>query len=112
MLLMDLQRLGAKSIVLTGVSPQPGKTGVMVLENGIVNEFFHNEVDGACHGTGDLFASVLTGAMSRGKSLMDAARLAGEFTAKCVAETKSAPVHWYGIQFEPFLADLIRMLNE
>lgn len=57
------------------------------------------------HGTGDLYASVLTGALVKGKSLQESAQLAAEFTSLCAVRTASQPElpKREGIDFEPLL---------
>ena len=55
-------------------------------------------------GTGDLFASVLTGALLRGEGLEGAVRRATDFTRLCVRRSMrfSTPVN-YGVDLEPLL---------
>ena len=59
------------------------------------------------HGPGDLFASVLTGALVKGKNLHDAADQAAEFVKLCVAHTapQNTPDR-EGVDFEPMLHHL------
>jgi pyridoxine kinase len=61
----------------------------------------------AFHGTGDLFASVLTGALVKGKCLYDAAEQAADFVRICVAHTapQNTPDR-EGVDFEPMLPSL------
>ena len=67
---------GRRSVVLTGASVAPDLTGAMCLDarTGHVEAVQTRRVPQEFHGTGDVFASVLTGALVRGKSLTDAAR--------------------------------------
>ncbi|MBQ3114652.1 MAG: pyridoxamine kinase [Clostridia bacterium] len=44
--------------------------------------------DGSFHGTGDIFASVMLGAMARGQEIKEAVSLAVDFVSKAIEETK------------------------
>lgn len=108
-----LHHVGAKDIVITGVSLADQTTGVAVSTAGAVTRFYqHARIAGGCHGTGDVFASVFVGALCRGQSAYDAAALAADFTLACIRCTKEDPAHWYGVKFEQMLPFLIQRLNE
>ena len=102
--------LGAKAVILTGVSYNPNTTGVLVYENGVKEYYSHAKISKGCHGTGDIYASALVGSMMRGKSAYEAARIAADFTVDCIKNTQDYPDHWYGARFEPSLSKLISML--
>ena len=110
MLLDKLATLGCSTIVLTGVGYTAGKTGVVVYENGDMKYYEHARIAKGCHGTGDVYASAFTGALMRGKSMIDAAKVAADYTVKCIENTQDDPSHWYGVKFETALGDLFRML--
>ena len=110
-LLTALLALGAKNVILTGVSYAPGKTGVVVLENGQYSYYEHDKLPNSCHGTGDIYASAFVGALVRGKSAYDAAKIAADYTVECIKCTAKLDNHWYGAAFEPVLYKLIEMLN-
>ena len=110
-LLQKLSALGAKTIVLTGVSYETGKTGVVVYEDGKTEYYAHDKIAKGCHGTGDVYASAFTGALMNDKTVMEAARIAADYTVKCIANTQDDPDHWYGAKFETALGDLIGMLK-
>ncbi len=55
------------------------------------------------HGTGDVFASAFVGASLHGKTPGEAARIAADFTVRCLENTQDDPAHWYGVKFEPVL---------
>ena len=65
-LLDRLTAAGAKTIVLTGVSYTPSKTGVVVREKGETRYYEHPKVAKGCHGTGDVYASAFVGALLNG----------------------------------------------
>ncbi|MBQ7339086.1 MAG: pyridoxamine kinase [Clostridia bacterium] len=109
-LLASLATLGCSTIVLTGVSYAQEKTGVVVYERGKIRYYEHRWIAKGCHGTGDVYASAFTGAVLRGNSLFDAARIAADYTVRCIENTQDDPAHWYGVKFEGVLPDLIQML--
>ena len=104
--------LGAKNIVLTGVSYAPDKTGVVVYENGEYAYYEHEKLANGCHGTGDIYASAFVGALVRGRSAYDAARIAADYAVACIRHTATLDNHWYGAAFEPVLGKLIAALEE
>ena len=108
--LQALTALGCKNIILTGISYTPDTTGIVVCENGEYAYYSHERLPNSCHGTGDIFASAFTGALMRGKSAYDAARIAATYTVECIKTTAQLPNHWYGAAFEPVLGKLIEML--
>jgi len=112
-LLQALTDAGVKNIILTGVSYDEGKTGVVVYEGGRYSYYEHKKLERGCHGTGDIYASALTGALCRGRSAEDAARIAADFTVACMEYTqKNYPEHTYGTCFEPLLCKLDGMIRE
>lgn len=87
-----LERLsldGRRSVVLTGVSLRPGAIGAGLLRPGHRAHPLCYGQAGARQfpGTGDLFASVVLGAMLRGEPLETAAQRAAEFVQRCAAHT-------------------------
>ena len=65
----------------------------------------------SCHGTGDIYASSFVGALVRGKSAYDAAKIAADYTVECIKATAAEENHWYGAKFEPVLSKLIKALD-
>lgn len=110
-ILEALSLRGRRSVVLTGVGAAPGKTGAACFdrESGAVSLVQTDFVGRAFHGTGDLFASVLTGALVQGAPLTEAARQAAEFVRLCAAHTapQNLPPR-EGIDFEPLLGRLTK----
>ena len=109
-LVEKLALLGAKTIVLTGVGYRQGKTGVVVYEKGKMEYYEHDKISKGCHGTGDIYASAFTGALMNDKSVFESARIAADYTVKCIINTQGDAEHWYGAKFETALRDLIDML--
>ncbi len=109
-LLIALSKLGCSTIVLTGVSYSPEKTGVVVYEDGKISYYEHRRIAKGCHGTGDVYASAFTGALMNGRSMFEAAKIAADYTVLCIEKTQGDPAHWYGVKFETALPELIHML--
>ena len=112
-LLSRLNEFGAKISVLTGVSLEKGKTGVMGYdrENDEYFVYQNRRIDASYHGTGDLFSSVCVGELMRGRSWQDAMRAAADYTAHTIEVTLKNPKQpWYGVDFEATLPEL--MLTE
>ena len=111
-LIKKLTECGVKNVILSGVSYTPDTTGVAVFENGEYSYYSHKKLPTGCHGTGDVYASVFAGAMMRGKSAKDAARIAADFTLSTIEFTQTNyPDHWYGVHFEPLLYKLEGLLK-
>lgn len=109
-LVEKLKTLGAKTVVLTGVSYESGKTGVVVYENGKMEYYKHDKIAKGSHGTGDIYASAFVGALMNDKSVYEAAKIAADYTVKCIINTQGDADHWYGAKFETALGDLMQML--
>lgn len=110
--LQRLSALGCKNIILTGVSYAEGRTGIVVLENGVERYYEHEMLPNSCHGTGDIYASAFVGALVRGKDAYTAAQIAADYTMACIRATAEEENHWYGAKFEPVLIQLIQALDE
>ena len=110
-LLEKLSGLGCKNVILTGVSYQEGETGVVVYEKGNYSYYAHQMLPNSCHGTGDIYASAFVGAMVRGKTAFDSAKIAAEYTMECIRVTAQLDNHWYGAAFEPAIPKLLELLK-
>ena len=97
---------GRRSVVLTGVSLEPGRVGAACFDRDTGRTDFASAplAPGQFHGTGDLFSSVLTGALVKGRSLADAAQAAADFTSLCAEHTGKRDIpRREGVDFEPLL---------
>ncbi len=114
-MLIALSKLGAKISVLTGVSFKEGMTGVMGYDKE-KDEFFYysnRRLDASYHGTGDVFASTLVGAMMNGLDWKEALKIAADYTAECIRVTMEAPDGcWYGVNFETTIPYLLKLINK
>ena len=85
-LLDRLAGLGAKTVVLTGVSLSEGRTGIYGLDT--------------------------LGALMNGLPLDEAFSIAADYTAQTIEVTMNNPDKpWYGVDFEATLPDLIAMIH-
>ena len=110
-LLAGLDSLGAGVSILTGVSLEPGKTGVMGYDSrsGEYYTYQHKRIAASYHGTGDLFSSTFTGELMRGKDWREAVKIAADYTARTIEVTLQNPKKsWYGVDFEATLPELMR----
>ena len=93
---------GVQSTIITGISGANDTIGFCGAdrEEGI---FVHQgpRIPRSCHGTGDIFAAVFTGALLREKDLCESAILAADFVRKCVENTPESTPH--GVAFEQML---------
>lgn len=107
-----LDAIGHPCVVLTGTGYEENMTGVTVWEGGQQELYTHAKVGKNCHGTGDMFAACLTGALLQGKTKQEAVKIAADFVCRAIENTVREPVHWYGVKFETALPELIRRLQE
>lgn len=113
-LVQKLAGLGSRRVVLKGVSFDDKKIGIVSYDsqNQKISWYFHERMPQSFHGTGDIFASVLTGALVRGFELQDACRLAADFVVEAIRATLShKDYNWYGVDFEsaiPFLVERLK----
>ena len=113
-LLAKLGDLGAKVVVLTGVTYSEDKLGIAIYDTAAksVNYYFHEKLNVSSHGTGDVYASAFCGAVTQGKSIYDSAKLAADFTVDSIKKTIGDDTHWYGVKFEKSLPMLVQELNK
>ncbi len=108
----ELLKTSAKAVLLTGYAPTPDTVGFYYSDG--VTEFAHAgpRLHRSCHGTGDLFAAVVTGGLLKGMSVPEAGRLASEFVHRAIAKTGEDSR--FGVAFEGelgWLAGECRMRN-
>lgn len=113
-ILIKLTALGCKTAILTGVSFDGKNIGAYGY-NSKTNEFFsymREYLPVSFHGTGDIYASALCGAMAIGKNEAESAAVAVDYTVQCIIETMNNPAHnFYGVDFEkafPYLLNRIK----
>ncbi len=114
-LVQKLAGLGARRVVLKGVSFDEKKIGIASYDSDSQKTtwYFHEKMPQNFHGTGDIFASVLTGALVRGFRLDKACRLAADFVVEAIKATLChKDYNWYGVDFESALPFLISQLSD
>ena len=114
-LLKALAGLGANQVVLTGVYFGSDDLGAACYDKrtGQIDYVMDKRIEGMYHGTGDVFGSLLTGALMRGRSLAEATRIAVDYTCAAISLTaadKTGPR--MGVRFESILSDFGAMFNK
>ncbi len=104
--------LGAKAVVLTGISYEKGYTGIAIYANGEYSYYKHKFLKNSCHGTGDIYASAFVGALVNGKTAYESAKIAADFTVLSIKQTAKLENHWYGAAFEPVLYKLKGLISK
>ena len=110
-LLKKLRGLGAKRVILTGVSFDNAKLGVAVYDGNKFEYYFNEKIPVQMHGTGDVFASAFVGSLMLGKSDIEAAKVAADFVVEAIKATMGDDSHWYGVKFEKALPCLVKSLS-
>lgn len=112
--LIKLTNLGCKTAILTGINFGDGKLGVYGYnkpENKYFS-YFREHLPKTFHGTGDVFASTLCGALSIGKDISSALKIAVDFTVESIMLTINNPTaNWYGVDFEKAFPSLIESIK-
>ncbi len=113
-ILERLASLGPDIAVLTGVE-EGDKLGAALYDK--KNDKFvfsmRDRIPRQFHGTGDIFASVLFGAMMHGNTLEEALDASVDFVCESMKKTmQDENLRWYGVNFEEVLRDLPKMLEK
>ena len=112
-MLTALSELGPKQVVITGVSYDGARLGAASFDARTGKAAYASEarIDPMYHGTGDVFASVLTAALVYGIELDKACEAAVRFTVDSIARTKAAGTdRRFGVDFESGLAGLTELI--
>lgn len=114
-ILKKLCENGAKKAVLTGINYVEGQIGVMCYDSqtDTYSTYFREKVNASYHGTGDVFASTLTGALVKGFSFEESLKIAVDYTVECIRATnEDKNSHWYGVNFEETIPYLINRISK
>ncbi len=113
-LLTSLAKLGPSKIVLTGQTLHPNEISDIVYEGGDIRIYSTELYPGRFHGTGDLFASSLTGALGNGFSLYEATRIAHDYVHEAIRLSNEAKENGvlYGASFEGAIPLFIHELGK
>ena len=112
--LIRLSGLGAKKVVLTGVSFEKDKLGIMSYNSETEQffKYFNDKLPVSFHGTGDIFASTCVGALMNEFSLEDSLKIAVDYTVESIkASMKDKKHRWYGVNFEEAIPMLIKRIK-
>ena len=102
-----LMDLGCGGVMLTGFHPVKGRIGLLgKIGAGELFTCSQKEVSRSCHGTGDLFAAVVTGGILRGMDPKSAGDLACGIVRQAIVRTPADSR--YGVAFEGCIPELIR----
>ncbi len=106
----ELSKLNHGTVVIKGISLT--KTAIAVLayqaETGDMVFCEREKLRMEPFGTGDIFAAVCQGALTKGMKLKNAVELAMDFVLECMKRTMDDPTRrWYGVNFEEALPFLI-----
>ena len=114
-MLKKLTALGCKTAVITGISFEKDKLGVMSYdsESGEYFSYFRERIPESFHGTGDVFASTFLGALMRERSIGDSLKIATDFTVECIKATLGNPQERkYGVNFEEEIPYLVSRMDK
>ena len=80
-ILKKLSNIGPEKVILTGVSFENNKLGIMGYdkEKDEFFTYFKDKINVKYHGTGDVFASALVGAIANNKEIEKACKIAVDF---------------------------------
>lgn len=106
-MLHELSAMGPKQVIITGASFEEGKIGAAAYnaETGRLDEFYTQKQPKSYHGTGDIFASIVTADILNGYAMRDSLEDACTFIEKSIKKTLPVADHEYGVCFEEVLAD-------
>lgn len=114
-LLVKLSGLGCRHAVITGVSFEKGKLGVMAYDSETKEYFkyFNTHLPVSYHGTGDIFSSCFVGGMMNELGVNGALEVAVDYTVDCISKTMANPnSNSYGVDFEASIPMLVKRLEK
>ena len=110
----ELSDFTKRHVILKGDTHKDDELGMVILDKqeGTCQMAYNDKVDYVSHGTGDVFASSFVGSVMLGKSPVNAARIAGEFTRIAIEKTIGDETHTYGVKFEQAIPHLYALLEK
>ena len=106
-----LEEKGIKRFVITGIRMEDGMR-LAYCDGNDVKFIDTQEVKGDFLGSGDVFASTLTGALANNLDLPNSLDLAVKYTQKTIELTSQDKEHWYGLKFEKTIPYLLTLLTQ
>lgn len=103
-----LLEIGPETVILKGIERGDGKiVNAIKGQKQAYQECAHNLLPYKLHGTGDLFASIVSAAYFRGVPLAVAAQLAGELLVRAMSiSARQAGYELRGVSYEPLLTEI------
>lgn len=111
----NLGKLGCSKVVLTGVSFNKGELGALCFDKNSnkIDYKFTNEIPARYHGTGDVFASFMVGALLNDINLVESVQIAADFTSRSINNTFIAGTDKrFGVNFEEELLAYAQKIME
>jgi pyridoxine kinase len=102
-------------VALTGISFKENEIGVYYYdgEKDSYFKYFNERLPVSYHGTGDVYASALLGALMRGISVENSLAVAVDYTLEAMRETaKDEERRFYGVNFESALPYYIELIKD
>lgn len=107
-LIAGLKKLGPSKVVLSGIRFPLNRIGCAYTdEDGAISTYSTERLPYTCHGTGDVFASVLTSKLVLGEKLGEAVKAAHDFVHASMLQTEKdgqKDMMTYGVDFERCLS--------
>lgn len=113
-MLLELAKMGSKKVVITGVTLKEDIFGFVGYDNETKTFFKYGtrKIPMKSHGTGDVFASCFTGALTRGFDIFEALKIAADYTSECINNSYKDPNHVnYAVNFESEIPYLLELIN-
>ena len=114
-ILIELTNLGPENAILTGISFKDNELGVMGYnkKTKMYYSYFKEKIPVKYHGTGDVFASTLVGALTIDNSLEESIKIAVDYVWETINDTYiEKKENAYGVNFENKIPYLINRIKE
>ncbi len=109
-LISDLYRLGAKNVILTGVSDDPESLGAVSYDGMQKITVLKEWVEKSYHGTGDIFSSLVVAGIMNGLDIKSNLDIATDFIVDSIYNTMDDPNHDYAVKYEPILKKYVNKM--
>lgn len=108
----ELRAMGPKGVVITGIVQGGFLANAVLEEDGSFYLVRRQKTGGERPGTGDVFSSVMTGAVLNGKNLKESTALAASFVKSCIQRSDELQIPTRnGVCFEELLGRLTAIHN-
>lgn len=114
-ILVKLTALGCPVAAMTGVvlTSAPQRQGVIAYDSRTDSfcSYFSENLPVKFHGTGDIYASTMCGALALGRGLEASLKIAVDYTVACIKQSMGDDEHPYGVRFEECIPTLVELLK-